>query len=203
MIIASPIWLGSASPRRRQLLQEAGLDVHVSPSDLDDGRLRRGSVTPRQWVMALAYFKARRVAEILTRTAGSAESPGGTVLAADTVCVQGESILGQPADADHARSMLRTMRNHVHQTITGVCLLPLGPGPRLMFVDQAEVHVGPLTDVQIDSYVDSGGWWGKAGAYNLAERIADGWPIQCRGDPATVMGLPMRRLRGLMALGEN
>ena len=204
MILASPIWLGSASPRRQQLLREAGIQVEVSPSDLDDGGLSPGEVTSRQWVMSLAYFKARRVVELLhRRRAPEDPAPSGTVLAADTVCVHEGRILGQPADAADARRMLLIMRDDVHQTITGVCLLPVEGGPRLMFVDEAEVRVGHVTDEQIEIYVQSGDWRGKAGAYNLAERIAAGWPIQCRGDPATVMGLPMRRLRSLMAAGEN
>lgn len=204
MNLAGPIWLGSASPRRRLLLSEAGIDVTVSPSDLDDGQLRRGRVTPRQWVMSLAYFKARRVADNLSSSTSAGELPRqGTILAADTVCVLGDCILGQPADAQDARRMIHAMRDAVHQTMTGVCFLSLAGGPRVMFVDQADVHVGPIPDEQIDRYVESGNWRGKAGAYNLSERIDDGWPIECMGDPATVMGLPMRRLRKLMLQGEN
>ena len=58
-----PIWLASGSPRRRRLLEEAGLEVMVKPSDLDDADLTKGGVQPELWVMALAYFKARRVSD--------------------------------------------------------------------------------------------------------------------------------------------
>jgi len=72
-------------------------------------------------------------------------------------------------------------------------LLLLAPR-RWLVADRAVVRVGPISDEQIEAYVASGEWRGKAGAYNLSERIEAGWPIECLGDPTTVMGLPMRRL---------
>jgi septum formation protein len=203
-----PLWLGSRSPRRRLLLQQAGLEVHVCPSDLDDGDLPAPTCDPRLWVMALAYHKAARVARNL-----HTGQPGvrGTVLAADTVCVHDGAILGQPADADHAQAMLWAMRDALHETISGVCLMPLDQSPdngasafvpRILFVDVARVTVGHVADDAIEAYIRSGQWQGKAGGYNLSERIEAGWPIRCDGDPATVMGLPMRRLmKWLPALG--
>jgi septum formation protein len=201
--VSQPIWLASRSPRRRQMIADAGLDVRAIPPDIDDAALRPGRVTPDQWVMALAYLKARRAVESLSSPGSPASpSPGtvGTILGADTVCVlpSGE-ILGQPRHAHDARRMLRDLRDSEHQTITGVCLLPLCGddrfGTRIMFVDRAAVRIGKLTDRQIEQYVNSGEWRGKAGAYNLSERVEAGWPIQCVGDPATVMGLPMQKLR--------
>jgi septum formation protein len=207
MRLAGPIWLGSASPRRQLLLEEAGIPVHVMPPDIDDAELQRGFVTPEQWVMALAYFKARRVAQLIEAqhpTAHRRDSrTAGTVLAADTVCVHREVILGQPRTADHAREMLKAMRDDVHRTITGVCLLPLPVRDRRLCVDVTEVCIGPIPDHRIERYIESGDWRGKAGAYNLSERLADGWPIECRGDTTTVMGLPMNRLVPWLESVEN
>jgi septum formation protein len=200
--IIRPIWLASRSPRRRQLMIEAGFDVRVMAPDIDDGRLRHGSVPPEWWVMALAYLKARRVADILR---ASAQAAGGIVIGADTVCAVGRSVLGQPRDADDARRMLTLMRNREHRTITGVCLLRAPESARvaaitrLIVFDAAVVHIGDISDRQIEAYLQSGDWRGKAGAYNLAERIDAGWSITCMGDPTTVMGLPMQRLRGWLA----
>lgn len=203
-----PLWLGSRSPRRKLLLEKAGLDVQVCPSDLDDGDLPAPTCDPREWVMALAYHKAARVARLLRDRQPDA---CGTILTADTVCVHDNLILGQPTDATHARSMLHVMRDAVHETMSGVCLMPLehaaadGTGtfvPRVLFVDVARVTVGHVADDAIEAYVHSGEWRGKAGGYNLSERIDAGWPVHCDGDPATVMGLPMRRLVTLLpALG--
>lgn len=236
----SSIWLASRSPRRQQMLREAGIDVQVMPAAIDDGHLRPGRVSPIAWVMALAYFKARWVADWLLGSLGAAErsgesaaacapaAGGGFVLGADTVCVMHGRMLGQPHDAADARRMLQLMCNSEHETITGVCILPgrqedrqtepdrvtrcRGDGSnvtaeqialsaplllstrRWLFADRAVVRVGPISDEQIEAYVASGNWRGKAGAYNLSERIEAGWPIECLGDPTTVMGLPMRRL---------
>ena len=185
-----PVWLASRSPRRRRLLDEAGVAVRVRPASIDDGVLRPGAVEPGHWVAALAYLKGRWVADGL-RAAGQRV---GTVLAADTVCVHEGRILGQPVDAEEARGMLRAMRDATHETMTGVCLLSLASRLRWLLVDRATVTWGRVDDQQIQRYVESGQWQGKAGAYNLNERIADGWPIRCLGDPATVMGLPTNRL---------
>jgi septum formation protein len=189
------------------MLTQAGLPIDVQPADLDDGRLAPGRVSPEAWVMALAYLKARRVAELLQGQSKLAQ--GGTIIGADTVCINEDEIFGQPRDAEHARSMIRMMRNRTHTTVTGVALLhmprlaqPSRPAmpkaDRLLFFDSARVTLGSVTDEEIDRYIASGEWRGKAGGYNLSERIDAGWPIQVEGDPATVMGLPLQRLLHLI-----
>lgn len=186
------VLLASASPRRQLLLREAGLNVQVHPPDIDDGQLQCGKVDPQQWVMALAYLKARRVLEML----GGRSS--GIVIGADTVCVHEGRILGQPVDVNHARWMLMLMRDAAHVTMTGACILK--HGQRFLLFDCAEVHLGELSEQQVDAYLESGNWRGKAGGYNLTERIAAGWPVRCVGDPTTVMGLPMRKLEPMLRL---
>lgn len=203
MMARRPIWLASSSPRRKRLLEEAGITPRVEPSDLDDAQMKRGSGTsPEAWVMTLAFFKGRRVADRLHER-NDAQSVGGTVLAADTLCVHDNELLGQPRDEVHAREMLRAMRNSTHRTMTGVCLIDLATNERTLFVDIASVRMGEITDAMIDEYVASGEWRGKAGAYNLIERQDAGWPIACEGDPATVMGLPMQRLKPMLVKAEG
>jgi septum formation protein len=193
-----PIWLASSSPRRHSLLQEAGVSAKVHPPDLDDAALEPAGAPPARWVCALAYLKARRVADaLLARDSGAT----GTVLGADTVCVADGRILGQPRDRAHAREMLHALRNRMHHTLTGAALIRLPGGERHMLVDRAAVTIGQLSDEAIEQYLASGDWTGKAGAYNLAERLDAGWPIECRGDPATVMGLPMIKLKGILESG--
>ena len=166
----------------------------VKPSDLDDADLTKGSVQPELWVMALAYFKARRVSDLLNSEPGAQSVRTRIILGADTLCVCEGEIFGQPHDANEAMRMIRRMCNRVHRTMTGVCLLAFPTGRRFLTVDQARIRVGDVSERRIEEYITSCQWRGKAGGYNLSERIEAGWPISCEGDPATVMGLPMRKL---------
>lgn len=126
-------------------------------------------------------------------------APGDMVLAADTICVGVDGKwIGHPADRDDARQMIRSFLNADHDVVTGVALMR-GDEPFITFADTAVVRFGPLRDQQIEAYLDTDRWRGKAGGYNLTERLADGWPIRVTGDPATVVGLPMRRLVGELA----
>ncbi len=184
--------LASTSARRRQLLSEGGY-VHaaVSPG-IDDATLRWNPATPpHQWTAALALLKARSALARLGDRATHA-----IVLAADTIVVKEGIVLGQPMTDDEATQTLRALEGGSHAVMTGVAVL--GGGRTTLFTDEAEVTVGALGEERLQAYVASGGWRGKAGAYNLFERLADGWPITYLGDPATIMGLPMRRLRPII-----
>ncbi len=188
------LYLASTSLRRRQLLEDAGLHAKVIAPDIDDGRLTPGVAEPRDRVLGLAYLKARRVADQLQ----SFGTRRGIVLAADTLCVHNGEALGQPRNEEDARRMLTAMRCRTHHTMTGVCLIDLKDNRRVLLHDEAAVRMGEISDRQLDEYLQSGEWRGKAGGYNLSERIAAGWQIECDGDPATVMGLPLRRLRPIL-----
>lgn len=188
--------LASSSPRRRLLLSQAGYPHEVIPPDLDDARLRPGDVPPDFWPAALAYLKASRV--LRERLPAHDRRDGASVVVgADTIVLKNNEIIGQPADAAHAEHILRALSGGVHRVVTGVAVLVPGRPRRLLF-DQAIVRVGNLDDDRIAAYVASGQWRGKAGAYNLSERLADGWPITFEGDPACIMGLPMRLLKPLL-----
>ncbi|MCC5822716.1 MAG: Maf family protein [Phycisphaerales bacterium] len=179
--------LASVSPRRRQLLEAAGVALDVRPSGIDDGRLSMGRCTPAEWVMALAYLKA----------AATACQPGlgdGTlVVGADTVCVNAGEILGQPRDITDAGRMVRAMAGTTHEVLTGVALIDPAVGRRSIFVDRSVVTVGELSDDQVAGYLETGLWRGKAGAYNIAERLDAGWPIRFEGSMDSIMGLPVAR----------
>ena len=180
--------LASTSPRRRQLLSEYGFEHAAMKPPIDDGELQRGRVGAVGWVASLAWLKARSVWDRLD----GAQARSSAVLAADTVVHRDGEILGQPRDEDDARRIVSTLTDGTHHVLTGVCVH--AHGERIWFVDRSEVTVGEVTAEQIERYLQTGGWAGKAGAYNLHERIADGWPIEYRGDDTSIMGLPMQRL---------
>lgn len=169
------------------MLREAGIEHDAAHPGIDDGGLTPGRVTPEQWVAALAYLKARSAL-----LGGATRAP--IVLGADTMVVSDRGVMGQPVDEVDAERMLRALRDAEHDVVTGVALVDAGTGRRMMFADRTRVRVGRISDAQIAEYVASGLWRGKAGAYNLAERMEAGWPITVEGDPGTVMGLPVRVL---------
>jgi septum formation protein len=192
--------LASRSPRRRQLLAEAGYKAVAIQSGLDDGLLRMGQVEPTQWVSALAFLKAeagrRHIAEQTDSAELVADHPADrtVILGADTSVICDDRVIGQPRDETDARRILEALSDRSHAVITGVALVDLEAERRRLFCDCAYVDVGTITDAMIDEYLQSGGWRGKAGAYNLRERLEAGWPITFEGDPTTIMGLPMRMM---------
>jgi septum formation protein len=186
-----PLILASGSPRRVRLLAEAGFDAISCPPVIDDGEYTCGTMDARTWVCSLAVLKAQHVRELRQEIIG-------TVLAADTVCVVDGEILGQPTEASDAKQMLLKTNNRSHEVCTGWCLISLGDGTLLCECDNSVITIGNISEEEIDSYVATNKWQGKAGAYNLSERLQAGWPITCSGDPTSVMGLPMKRVKKIL-----
>jgi len=183
----TPIFLASASPRRKELLSEAGIDSVSFPPDCDDGLFTCGTMPVKRWVQSLSILKIQNVLRRVVE-------PKGTVLAADTVCVVDDNILGQPKTKDAARIMLQSMVNRSHMVFTGWCLSSVDQHHFISGCEQSEITLGFVEEDDIEKYLCTSNWKGKAGAYNLNERVTAGWPITCDGDPTTVMGLPMTRL---------
>jgi septum formation protein len=124
----------------------------------------------------------------------SAETVGGAlVLSADTV---GQNVAGQligtPETSDQALDMLRNLVGRRHTIVSAAAWADCGKHHAI--VDEATVEIGAVSDDELQAYVATGQWQGKAGGYNLAERLAAGWSITVEGDPDTVMGLPMQQL---------
>lgn len=174
------------------MLADAGVTHRVHPAVIDDGELVPGHETSAdQWVVSLAYLKAISS----SRTIQDADLDGQMVIiGADTVCVQDGEIIGQPDDRDHAREIIKLMSGATHEVLTGVAILDPRTGKRDLFVDRSIVTVGQIQDQEIESYLDSELWRGKAGAYNITERLAAGWPITFTGDETSIVGLPLSRV---------
>lgn len=198
------VLLASRSPRRRQMLTDAGISHVAEGPGFEDGVLLppdHGKTSPEQWVMSLAYLKAWTKASEASMRRRAGEPLPGIVIGADTACVDGDRLIGTPTSAAEAEAMIRGFVGKSHRVVTGVALVEVphaefGSRPhRRMFADVATVALGTLSDEQIDEYVRSGGWEGKAGGYNLSERKQAGWPLTHEGDATTIMGLPMERLK--------
>jgi len=179
------IVLASASPRRRHLLEMLGIAHEVVPSDVDETRLD-GEV-PEAMAVRLASAKARAVL---------AERPGHLVLAADTVVVIDDQVLGKPADPADAERMLATLSGRSHRVVTAVALA-LPEGEVLERYDVTTVWFRELSSELISAYVATGEPLDKAGSYGvqgvgavLVERVD--------GDFFSVMGLPLRLVVDLL-----
>ncbi|MCI6548831.1 MAG: Maf family protein [Coriobacteriaceae bacterium] len=192
------MYLASQSPRRRQLLEEAGFSLTVVPAGIDE--TRRDDETPTHLVERLACQKAEATRASLEGTAAE-----GVLLAADTIVwTEDGDVLGKPEDESAARAMLHELSGRTHHVSTGVCLMQLGPAAaargRRSFVETTRVSFFALTDEQIDAYVASGEPMDKAGAYGIQGRgriLVSG----IEGDWANVVGLPIARVvRELEAL---
>jgi septum formation protein len=187
-----PIFLASSSPRREKLLKESGIEVISSPPRCDDGVFTCGTMSVERWVQSLSVLKAQNVAQRLDKNSG-------TVLAADTVCVIDEKILGQPKSEEEARDMLYSMLNRTHDVLTGWCLSSVNLQHLSCGYECSEITIGSIDDEEIEKYLRTSNWEGKAGGYNLSDRVNAGWPIVCVGDPTNVMGLPMNRIQQELA----
>lgn len=189
------LWLASSSPRRRLLLEDSGYHPECVSSELDDDLLRISNDNVLATCAARAWFKAESVHDLLlARDGESVGEDQGVLIAADTLCDLDGTPLGKPSTPVVAEIMIRSMIGRSHRTVTGVAILDRASMERSIWCDVAEVALGDLSEDSLASYLKSGEWAGKSGGYNLADRIKQGWPVTCHGDPATVMGLPIKRL---------
>lgn len=193
--VARHLVLASRSARREQLLREAGFDFTQAEPPFDDPPQPMAMHVD---AMAHACELAARKAVSLAAVGFFEDEPGALILAADTICVADGELIGQPRDEADARAMITRFLNRSHEVVTGVALLTRDDETPTTFADRAAVVVGEVPAIEIDAYVATELWRGKAGGYNLFERVAAGWPIVVRGDEATVVGLPMRRLVPLL-----
>jgi MAF protein len=183
--------LASASPRRRQFLQELGLTVQVIVANIDE--TPQPGEAPAALVERLAISKSRAVASRLTST----DAPS-LIVAADTVVALDSLVLGKPADARAATAMLQQLRNRLHQVYSGVAVLDATSGLERSKVNTTHVWMRNYSDVEINSYVASGDPLDKAGAYAIQHREFD--PAQTLdGCLSSVMGLPLGDLYDLLA----
>lgn len=188
--------LASGSPQRKRLLAEAGYSFRiVEPSPhAECGICSRES--PGEMVARLARQKAADVFErVRGAEAGAAES-NEIVLACDTVAECLGRILGKPNDREHAREMLKFLSGRDHRVYSGLCLWPLASRDCLVQVARTTLRMDPLSDDQIEEYLASDEWQGKAGSFGYQDRT--GWLHIVEGSESNVIGLPLELLAEML-----
>ncbi|MEM6421419.1 MAG: Maf family nucleotide pyrophosphatase [Pseudomonadota bacterium] len=176
--------LGSASPRRRDLLAQVGIvPDRIAPAAIDE--TPRTGELPRRYAERMALEKAAAV-----------DAPADAlVLAADTVVAVGRRILGKPVDAAEAAAFLRLIAGRRHRVTTGVCLR--GPGFSSLRLVETRVKMKRLSADERDAYIASGEWQGKAGGYAI-QGIASAFIPEIFGSYTNVVGLPLTETVNLL-----
>lgn len=180
--------LASRSPRRKELLQEAGYHFEVvPPGDAAEGGVIAGETS----VDMVARLARQKAADVVGRVAQ------GVVLACDTIAECDGRILGKPVDRAHARRMLELLRGREHRVLSGMCLWPAPDGTPSVRVAVSKLFMDPLGDADVQDYIDSGAWEGKAGAFGYQDRL--GWIHILSGSESNVVGLPLELLSEMLA----
>lgn len=153
-----PEWiLASASPRRKEILQQLGMQIHVDPSNAPEPS-RNPRETPAHYALRVARLKADAAAKC---------HPARLILAADTIVVIQNTILGKPKDRDDARHMLKTLSGRWHEVITGICIMDSGQNHIHSVSSRSRVHFRRMRSAEIDWYLNTNEYCDKAGAYGI------------------------------------
>lgn len=185
--------LASASPRRAEILRNAGMSFEVRPTIIDES-LREGE-TPEHYVLRLALEKARVAAE---EDITGRQTPEATVfIGADTTVVADGQIMGKPVSEEESRRMLRRLSGRQHEVHTGLALVRR-PGAWERIVEEVtRVTFSKLSEAEIESYIATGEPFGKAGGYAV-QGIAGRYVTRIEGDYFNVVGLPLARMYSLL-----
>jgi septum formation protein len=204
------IVLASASPRRRELLTQAGVNFRIQVSHVDEALSSEEKKNPHDAVCTLALRKAQAVAQVLIDQGLSRDT---VVIGSDTMVVYQNEIFGKPASEDEAFKTLRTLSGNTHEVLTAVALIRMAPcnsetSPlcvstdnqssrssldHCVLLDESRVHFRDLSDEEIGAYIRGGEPFGKAGAYAV-QGAGKSFVTKIDGSRDTVIGLPVHRL---------
>ena len=183
------IVLASQSPRRHQLMSEAGYSFEVVlPGENAECGICSKESTP-ELVARLAFQKA---ADVAPRVEGTA-----IIVACDTVADIMGRVLGKPEDRKHADEMLRLLSGREHSVYSGLCVLPVPGGEPIVKVEKSVLKMNELSEAEIEDYLDSEDWLGKSGAFGYQD--GHPWLHLLSGTADTVVGLPMATLANVLS----
>lgn len=175
--------LASASPRRKELLAKTGLAFDIIPAK---GEEMITKSIPAEVVMELSWQKAREIA--------AQQGEDCIIIGADTIVAKGDAIMGKPKDGADAFRMLESISDDCHQVYTGVTILRTGEqAENITFAEKTDVYLYPISEKDINAYIESGDPMDKAGAYGIQGDFA----IHVKGiegDYYNVVGLPIGRV---------
>lgn len=180
--------LASASPRRAQLLRQAGYRFEVVEPPFDEPDDMSAHIPAVAQAEALSYFKARGVRKLGFE---------GIIIGADTIVVHDGEIFGKPDDLRDAQRILQAIAGTTHQVITGLSLIDTKSNERIITHDTTTVTMRPMSDEALGQYLAGGQWKGKAGAYGIQDH-GDVFIERIDGSFTNVVGLPMEILAKLL-----
>lgn len=184
-----PIILASASPRRSELLKQAGFSFTVVPSTIEETRTE---TVPGQLAEDLAFQKANDVYETVK---GNYTDQDFMVIGADTIVYYDGEVLGKPADEQEAFDMLKLLSDRTHQVYTGLVIILKKDGEKQIHLlhERTDVTFYPISDEELKDYIATGDPLDKAGAYGIQGAFAV-HVKEIKGDYNNVVGLPIARL---------
>lgn len=188
----TPLVLASESPRRRELLKEAGYNFDVVPVKVSE--IPNKNLNVSEQILDIARRKARAAFDHLK----SSRSDGFIVLSADTEVIFGGGPLGKPQDRDDAYRILRLLSGKKHEVITAVCLIDSQSKRELSQAETTEIYFKNLTDDEIWTYIDSGEPMDKAGAYGI-QGLGGKFVERYIGPFDNVVGLPVNLVKKLIS----
>lgn len=180
------IILASASPRRREILTNIGLDFEVVVSEADESKIDKNSVPVSVYVQELAFLKAAAVAKKIKKH-------DALIISADTVVYLDDQILGKPKNETDAEEMLKKLSGRAHSVFTGICVMDAQTLKSVCAKEETRVYFKELTAEKIESYVKTGEPLDKAGAYAV-QGLGSLFTEKVEGDFFNVIGLPVKKL---------
>jgi len=178
--------LASSSPRRAEVLRNAGFVFEIRPADVDE--TRRPHEAAEDYVRRVAQAKARAIAE-----PARADRERAIVIAADTIVLAEGQILGKPRDAEDARCMLRLFSGKTHEVLTALSVIDVPAAKEALHVEKTRVEFLKMSEEEIETYIQTGEPLDKAGAYGI-QGIAGRFATRIEGCYFNVLGLPLSRL---------
>jgi septum formation protein len=195
-----PLILASRSPRRRELLREAGYRFEVFPpsESAEKGDCREGNsaVLVARLACRKAADVAKRIHQLIPERPEGKKEHERLILGCDTVVECRGRIIGKPRDQEHARQILCALRGREHRVLSGLCLWKVPADESLAGIAVTRLRMDALSDAMIEEYLAGGQWEGKAGAFGYQDRLD--WVHVIEGSQSNVVGLPLELLAEML-----